>query len=248
MDAWTKVLEKDWLIGGTPADNWKIVEGGFLEVVPHLAGSYESIITRKQFGDLKLHLEFRLLEPVTNGGVYLMSRYEINIKDAYGKPGGTPIGFGNIADPKDLYPDVNVAFPPMEWQTFDIDFRAPRFDASGIQKIEDARITLVHNGITIYDDVAIKSVRGSTSRLGEASLGPIYLQEHGVPYQFRNIWVIDKTLKEKSKSPNSSSGSKNEKLKSGGGKSNGSHGGGQSAGKKNIAQKENSGSALNGNL
>ncbi len=131
----------------------------------------------------------------------------------------------------------------MEWQTFDIDFRAPRFDASGIQKIEDARITLVHNGITIYDDVAIKSVRGSTSRLGETSLGPIYLQEHGVPYQFRNIWVIDKTLKEKSKSPNSSSGQQNENLPGGGKEMEAMEG--VNLPEKNIAQKENSGSALN---
>ncbi|MBN1417038.1 MAG: DUF1080 domain-containing protein [Bacteroidales bacterium] len=193
LDSWTKVMEKDWLVGGTPADNWKIVDGGFLEVVPHPAGEYESIITRKTFGDIRLHIEFRLLGPETNGGVYLMSRYELNIKDAYSQINGTPIGFGNIADPKDLYPDFNVAFPPMEWQTFDIDFRAPRFDVSGTNKTENARIAVVHNGVPIYNDIEIKAVKGSASRLGEAPMGPIYLQEHGVPYQFRNIWVLDKT-------------------------------------------------------
>ena len=83
----------------------------------------------------------------------------------------------------------------MQWQTFDIDFRAPRFDASGTKKIENPRITLVHNGVKIYDDVEIKSLKGSVGRLGEAGVGPIYLQEHGNPYQFRNIWVIDKTVK-----------------------------------------------------
>jgi|GEM_PF-238637 len=194
LDAWKKVLEKDWLEGSTPADNFQILPGGALQVVPHPAGLYESIITKQKFGDMKLHVEFRLQGDVTNGGIYLMSRYEINIKDAYGVP-GTPIGFGNVSKPKDLYPDVNVAFPPMQWQTFDIDFRAPRFDATGTNKTENARVTLVHNGVTVYKDVEIEELKGSVGRLGEAGVGPIYLQEHGNPYQFRNIWVIDKTLK-----------------------------------------------------
>lgn len=194
LDAWKKVMEKDWLEGVTPADNFKILPGGALQVVPHDAGKHESLITKQKFGDCKLHLEFRLEGDVTNGGVYMMSRYELNIKDAFGVP-GTPIGFGNVSDPKDLYPDVNVAFPPMQWQTFDIDWRAPRFDASGTKKIENARITLVHNGVTIYKDVEIKSLKGSVGRLGDAGVGPIYLQEHGNPYQLRNIWIVDKTLK-----------------------------------------------------
>lgn len=239
LNAWTKVLEKDWLVGGTPVDNFKIVDGGFLEVVPHAAGSYESIISKQKFGDLKLHLEFRLMGEVTNGGVYLMARYEINIKDAYGQVGGTPIGFGNIADPKDLYPEVNVAFPPMEWQTFDIDFKAPRFDVSGTKKTEDARITVVHNGVTIYNDVALKDVKGSTGKLGEAGVGPIYLQEHGVAYQFRNIWVVDKTIKGTetyqtvvavSDTESSGSGKKS------GGKSGGNKGGGKKGGANNISK------------
>ena len=191
LDAWTKVAEKDWLVGGMPADNWKILPGGILEVAPNTG----SIITKQKFGDVKMHVEFRLLGEVTNGGVYLMSRYELNIKDAYGFVGGTPIGFGNVSNPKDLYPTFNVAFPPMQWQTFDIDFRAPRFDATGTVKTENARITLVHNGVTIYDNIEIISVKGSTGKLGEAGVGPIYLQDHGTAYQYRNIWVVDKTLK-----------------------------------------------------
>ncbi|MGB8703456.1 MAG: DUF1080 domain-containing protein, partial [Gillisia sp.] len=194
LDKWKKVEEKDWLKGSTPADNWKILPGGVLQVVTHPAGEYESIITKQKFGDIKLHLEFRLLGEKTNGGVYLMSRYEMNIKDAYGHFDGTPIGFGNISDPKNLYPSENVSFPPGEWQTFDIDFQAPRFDKSGTKKIKDAHMTVVHNGYKIYDDVALKEVKGSTAKLGEAAVGPIYLQEHGSPYQFRNIWVIDKTV------------------------------------------------------
>lgn len=237
LDAWTKVLEKDWLVGGAPADNFKILPNGVLEVVPHGAGFYESIITKQHFGDLKMHVEFRLLGEPTNGGVYLMSRYELNIKDAYGTVGTTPIGFGNVANPKDLYPPMNVAFPPMQWQTFDVDFRAPRFDATGTKKTENARITLVHNGVMIYKDVEIIELKGSTSKLGEAGVGPIYLQDHGNAYQFRNIWVIDKTLKgtEKFKTsvsevPTKKGGGENktgEVKKSGGNKAGSKNGGGK---------------------
>jgi hypothetical protein len=194
LNAWKKVLEKDWLEGTDTVDNFQILPSGALQVVPHEAGKYESLISKQKFGDCHLHLEFRLEGDVTNGGVYMMSRYEMNIKDAFGVP-GSPIGFGNVSDPKDLYPSVNVAFPPMQWQTFDIDWRAPRFDASGTIKTENSRITLMHNGVVIYNDVEIKALKGSVGRLGEAGVGPIYLQEHGNPYQFRNIWVIDKTVK-----------------------------------------------------
>lgn len=245
MDSWTSVMEKDWLVGGAPADNWLNAEDGIMEVVPHDAGSYQSIISKQQFGDLKMHLEFRLISPVTNGGLYLMSRYEINIKDAYGQIGSTPIGFGNVAEPKDLYPEVNVAFPLMEWQTFDIDFKAPRFNDSGI-KTEDARISILHNGVLIYNDVAIKAVRGSTARLGEATLGPLYLQEHGVPYQFRNIWLVDKslsgksTLKAETKTKNTKGPSKSKSLvgKGNGGKAKISIDEGKSNGSKSVSDLE----------
>jgi len=248
LDALTKVLEKDWLTGGTPVDNWKILPGGILQVEPHAAGLYESVISRQKFGDLKMHLEFRLLGEVTNGGVYLMSRYELNIKDAYGTVGGTPIGFGNISDPKDLYPAVNPAFPPMEWQTFEIDFRAPRFDATGTKKTENARITVVHNGVTIYDNVELKGVKGSTGRLGEAGVGPIYLQEHGAAYQFRNIWVIDKTLKgtetyqTKVDETITETDNSTEKI-AGGNKTGGKSGGNKAGGKKGGGKKSGQGLA-----
>lgn len=240
LDAWTKVLEKDWLVGGAPADNFKILPDGILEVVPHQPGYYESIITKQKFGDIKLHLEFRLLGGITNGGIYLQSRYELNIKDAYGEPGTTPIGFGNIANPKDLYPNVNVAFPPLQWQTFDIDFRAPRFDASGTKKTENARITVIHNGVTIYKDVEIIEVKGSTAKLGEAGVGPIYLQDHGSAYQFRNIWLIDKTLKGTENFKTSTIETSTEKTKSNVSSEGGKKAGGNKAGGKNGGGRKNS--------
>ncbi|MFC2080931.1 DUF1080 domain-containing protein [Bacteroidota bacterium] len=186
FDEWTKHAVKKWLVPDGPPQ-WKIVPGGYLEVVPESG----SIISKKEFGDFKLHLEFRLLGEPTNGGIYLQSRYEINIKDSYGQSEGAPCGaLGNISKPEILPEIDNLAAPPMEWQTFDINFKAPRFDESGI-KTESARITLVFNGTRIYDDFAVEEVKGAASRLGEAELGPILLQEHGTAYQFRNIWIIE---------------------------------------------------------
>lgn len=192
FDQWAKLEFKEWLKGSGPVESWKITEDGAMEVVPE-AGS---IITKQVFGDIHLHFECRLLGEKTNGGIYFMSRYEINIKDSYGQVGGSPNGsFGNISKPKDKYPSVNMAYPTYEWQSFDIDFRAPRFDKAGTTKIENARISIVHNGVQTYKDVEMEAVKGATGVLGEAGVGPIYLQEHGTAYQFRNIWVIDKTVK-----------------------------------------------------
>ncbi len=80
----------------------------------------------------------------------------------------------------------------MVWQTMDIDFRAPRLNAEG-QKTENARATMYLNGRLIYDNVELDTVKGAGGRLGVAEEGPIYLQEHGTAYQFRNIWLVEKT-------------------------------------------------------
>jgi hypothetical protein len=241
LDLWQKAGPKDWLKGTGPADNWAILPGGILEVTTQPSGEHLSILTKQSFGDLKLHIEFRLLGGKTNGGIYFMSRYELNVKDAYGNVGESPIAFGNVSKPKDLYPDVNVAFPPMEWQTFDVDFRAPRFDKTGMTKIENARITVVHNGITTLKDVEIEELKGATAKLGEAGIGPLYLQDHGNAYQFRNIWVIDKTLKGTEKYQTAIAVSddvlkeSNTKIESKGKKSGGNKSGGnKSGGKKKV--------------
>src|SRR5437868_8983982 len=83
LDAWAKQKTKEWETPDGPAA-WKILPDGVLEVVP----GANSIITKKKFSDFTLHLEFRLLEPKTNGGVFLLSRYELDINDSYGKSEG----------------------------------------------------------------------------------------------------------------------------------------------------------------
>jgi hypothetical protein len=183
LDAWAKKAGKDWLAEDGPA-RWKLVEGGAVEVVP---GS-DSLISRKAFGDCKVHVEFRTLGSPTNSGVFVQTRYEVNINETYGRRDGTPNG--GLDNCSDVKPKIRPSFPPLAWQTLDIDFRAPRFDAAR-KKTAAARATILLNGVTIYDRQELDVPRGAAARLGEAPTGPLMLQDHGVPVQFRNIWVVE---------------------------------------------------------
>lgn len=186
LDSWARQKPKKWEEPDGPAQ-WKILEQGQMEVVP----ASGSVITKRKFGDMKLHLEFRLLGGKTNGGVYLQSRYEININEAHGESSGSPCGeFANLAKP--IAPLKRAALPPLHWQTLEVDFRAPRFDEN--EKLTElARATVFLNGEIIHDNVELGKRKGAAKRLGDAATGPLMLQEHGVAYQFRNIWIVDKS-------------------------------------------------------
>ena len=187
LDAFANKKGKEWLVIGGPAP-WKILPDGVLEVVPGTGGG---IITKKQFGDIQAHVEFRTLGYPSNSGVYLQTRYEANINETYGKLEGTPNGGFDNCTPKSATPKIRASRPPLEWQTFDIDFRAPRFDAAG-KKTAPARATVLLNGVKLYDDQELGPVTGAAGKLGEAPTGPLMLQEHGMPVQFRNVWVVEK--------------------------------------------------------
>ena len=88
-------------------------------------------------------------------------------------------------------PSVNMCLPPLQWQTYDITFHAPVFDAAG-KKTAKARITVVHNGVTIQDQVELPGITGGSIDKNEADPGPLKLQDHGNPVQFRNIWIQEK--------------------------------------------------------
>jgi len=185
LDAWAKKKDKEWLVEDGPA-KWKLVEGGAVEVVP----ATDCIITRQKFGDCKIHAEFRTLGVPSNSGIYLQTRYEVNINETYGRLDGTPnAGFDNCT-PKTAVPRIRATRPPLEWQTFDIDFRAPQFDSNG-RKTASTRATVLLNGVIIYDHQELNPPTGAAGRLGEAPTGPLMLQEHGMPVQFRNIWLVE---------------------------------------------------------
>lgn len=150
--------------------------------------------TRRKFQDFSLHVEFRVPflpekdgQKRGNSGVFLQRRYELQILDSFGLAHDrTTCGaFYNLRAP-----DVNMSFPPMTWQTYDIDFTAAKF--SGATKTANARVTVRHNGVLIHDDVELTSSCLGGDAEGP-SPGPIYLQDHGDRVQFRNVWAIERT-------------------------------------------------------
>ena len=184
LDAWAKKAGKDWLKEDGPAP-WKLVDGSAMEVVP---GS-DCVITHQKFGDCHLHLEFRTLGAPTNSGVFLQDRYEVNINETYAHPESAPQG-GLDNCTEGVRPKIRPALGPLAWQTYDIDFKAPKFDASN-KKTQAATMTVLLNGVKIYDNQALDVPHGAAARLGEAPTGPLMLQEHGMPVQFRNIWLTE---------------------------------------------------------
>jgi hypothetical protein len=177
-----------WLGTDDQPARWKAVDDEAIEV----NGSGD-IHTKQKFKDFELHVEFRTPEPKPgqtgqargNSGVYLDDRYEIQVLDSYGlEPSKGDCG----AIYNQKAPDVNAAKPPLEWQTYDITFRAPRFDASG-KKTENARVTLIWNGRKVQDNVAITGPTRSPKE-NELPEGPIRLQDHHHPVQYRNIWIV----------------------------------------------------------
>ncbi|WP_434739486.1 family 16 glycoside hydrolase [Micromonospora sp. SH-82] len=167
--------------------SWTRVEGGAMQV------SGGDLRTRQAFGDFRLHVEFKVpvLPPEVTGqnrgnsGVYLQERYEIQILDSYGDPTLDTNEAGAVYLQK--APDVNAATPPGTWQTYEIEYRAARYDAAGA-KVENARVTVDWNGTRVHDDVAVTGPTGGNIPEGPAT-GSIRLQDHQNPVQFRNIWI-----------------------------------------------------------
>ncbi len=168
---------------------WKL-EGGAMTVVPKTG----DIRTKETFGHQHLHVEFKCpLMPKAEGqgrgnsGVYVQGLYEIQVLDSYGiaKPGK-----GDCGALYDCYPPkVNACLPPDEWQSYDITFRAPRFDKDG-KLVKQGRITCVQNGIKVQDNVELKGPTRAHMSRDPIKPGPLMLQDHGNPVSYRNVWVV----------------------------------------------------------
>jgi hypothetical protein len=148
--------------------------------------------SRDRFQSARIHVEFRTpfmpdadAQSRGNSGIYIQNRYEVQILDSFGLRGEWNECGGLYKVRK---PSVNMAFPPLAWQTYDIDFVAARFDESG-NKISPARISVLHNGVPIHENVAIPNTTGGGDPEGPEP-GPVVLQDHWDPVFFRNVWVL----------------------------------------------------------
>lgn len=153
----------------------------------------EGAISRVEFEDARIHIEYRLpLMPMADGqhransGAYVQNRYEVQILESFGE---LPSINGHASLYNEREPDLNMSYPPLQWQTLDIDFTAPRFDENG-EKTANARFTVRHNGVVVHDDVELPHGTGAGQARGEGGPGPLHLQDHGDPVRFRNVWIV----------------------------------------------------------
>ena len=175
---------------GRPA-KWRVADG-YMEVVPHSG----LIHTRQSFGDCQLHVEFTEPTPPVgegqergNSGVFLMGLYEIQVLDSYHNK--TYADGQASAVYAQFPPQVNASRPPGQWQTYDIVFHGPRFAKDGTV-LRPARVTVLHNGVLVQDNVELSGPTGHHVRPPYKPTPdklPLSLQDHGNPVHFRSIWV-----------------------------------------------------------
>ena len=191
------------LFDGTSLDRWQssnaaggpakwTVTGGYMEVAPGTGG----IASKQGFGDMQLHIEWMTPTPPKgesqergNSGVFMMSTYELQVLDSYQNKTYPDGQAGSIYG--EFPPLVNASRPPGTWQSYDVVFHRPHFDAMG-KVTAPARMTVFQNGILVQDDQTVigpttNSIR--TAYTAHADKMPLTLQDHGNRTRFRDIWV-----------------------------------------------------------
>jgi hypothetical protein len=165
-----------------------VVTNGYVQV-----NGTGSILTKEEFGDCQLHVEWATPSEVKgdgqgrgNSGVYLQGRYEIQVLDSYNNKtyfNGQAGAFYSVAAPL-----VNASRPPGEWQSYDIIFRAPKNGADG--SLAPGYFTVLHNGVLVQDHTPVKGEATTAAKFsGAVPKGPLVLQDHGNPVRYRNIWL-----------------------------------------------------------
>jgi hypothetical protein len=181
------------LFDGTTTDEWK---GGRLDEQTKLLNTDgKDIVSKRKFNNYTAHIEFMLpYRPEArsqgrgNSGFYQVQHYEVQILDSFGLQGKNNECGGVYTK---LEPRINMCLPPLTWQTYDIDFTNSVAGPDG-KKQKPARLTLKHNGVVIHDDKEITGPTGGHRNEPEGTPGPLLLQGHGNPLQFRNLWIVEK--------------------------------------------------------
>jgi hypothetical protein len=176
---------------GQPAE-WKVANGDL-----HATPGKGDIMTKERFTDFYLHIEFNCpdMPEATgqakgNSGVFLQGRYEVQVLDSFGweKPGK-----GDTGGVYDQFAAlVNACKPALHWQTYDIAFRAPRFENG--EMVSNTRLTVFQNGKIVQNNIELPGVTGAPLDLKVEEPGPLLVQDHGDLVRFRNIWVVELPL------------------------------------------------------
>ncbi len=199
LDAWRQP-HGDWRIVGDvrpggDKDRFLVATSGTGTMVNGQTGRTGNLLAESRHGDVEAHIEF-MVPQGSNSGVYFQGRYEIQILDSwgvetvkYGDCGGIYCRWKDGKGYDGHPPRVNASRPPGQWQSFDILFRAPRFDDDG-KKIENARfVKVVHNGVVVHENVELTGPTRAATFNDEKPWGPLMLQgDHG-PVAYRNIWI-----------------------------------------------------------
>lgn len=193
----TKVIRESKTLGAQPPSEGIVLyrddkTNDFRGAKPSEYGLGVGGTSEKKFGDHRLHIEFRTpFQPSDSGqgrgnsGVYVQGRYEVQVLDSFALAGADNECGGIYRMAK---PSINMCYPPLSWQTYDIHFTAARYDEKG-KKTKNARIRIEHNGVVIHEDLELTG--GTPGNLPEGpGSGPLFLQDHGNPVVFRNIWVV----------------------------------------------------------
>lgn len=189
FDGTQKSLDDHWRPGAKLSDDGLLMQGA---------------MTKDTFQDFVAHLEF--MTPYMpqargqgrgNSGVYYQGRYETQVLDSFGLAGKNN-ETGGIYEIRD--PDLNLCFPPLSWQTYDVEFTAARWDEQG-NKVSNAILTVRLNGVVVQRDVEIPRITRAAPVQETPEPGPLYLQNHGNPVRFRNIWVLPRDADQEARRP-----------------------------------------------
>ncbi len=180
------------LFDGSNKDEWN---GGRVDKVTGLLNTDgQDITTKRKFTNYSAHVEFLLpYRPDARGqgrgnsGFYQVDLYEVQILDSFGLEGKDNECGGVYTR---LTPKINMCLPPLQWQTYDVEFTSAVAEGGKVTK--KARITLKHNGVLVHDNAEIAGKTGGARNEPEGTPGVLRLQGHGNPLQFKNVWVVEK--------------------------------------------------------